>query len=225
MTAQANNIDIIDYELSKISVHTPAEHVFNYTTNQEILSTPSIEVQFFFKPVELDQEYIAVVSILLTDEEDPDSNHEFAAALLDLVRLASGETSETSTETFFTGTNYDPVYKMYSYMGINENNEHISDSSPMMGYYFYKGSQTKPDCLEEVYWYVFREVLPVTTSTLSKIEAFVGETYQAFSDSMNNARDVQNSTGRQVRLEGCNPVYSVLPPSFSLYDSSFSKSE
>jgi carbonic anhydrase len=207
LTAEAHGIDVFDYTLSKIMVHHPAEHVLNYTTNTEVLVTPDVEVQFVFEPDDEDEDFKAVISILLSTFSDSEENGEFASALNSLVSqvLYSDGSSEVSTGgTFFTGTDYDPVYKMYSYWGINENEEHIDNDSPMLGHYFYAGSETKPSCSETVYWYVFREVLSIDSETLSMVQSLVSETY---SGSDENARETQSSTGRDIRLEGCNPVY------------------
>ena len=109
-----------------------------------------------------------------------------------------------------SGAGYDPVYKQYAeYLGQDVTWEHI-DEDPMLGYYFYVGSSTKPGCDENVYWYVFREVLPVSSGTLSVISRLVEITYG--STGYENARDVQDSMSnedRDIRLEGCNPLYGV----------------
>lgn len=202
-------------------LHYPAEHVLDYTkeldddeTADEMTVTPEIEVQFYFTPTDSEEEYNAIISILLSNQTSPSSNHELAAALNDLISQAlfSDDEDSSSSESFFSGSNYDPIYKDYENRDLKVDDEHIEDSSMRMGYYFYKGSMTKPSCDESVYWYVFREVLPVTNETLTSLQSLVEAVYGSSEDGSvsQNARSVVgDDEDRDVRLEGCNPLYAV----------------
>ena len=67
-------------------------------------------------------------------------------------------------------------------------------------YYSYSGSETAPDCKENVNWYIFTDNLLINSNELIKFTKF-WETQSSLTSKGNN-RAIQNLNGRVIKLGG-----------------------